>query len=129
VSGFRRGLSSAPRWSIRLETAPVARLVAREGRLEAVELSNGTAVPCEVLLAHPPQRQVDLIRALSIALDDDGYVRIDEKSRETGVAGIYAAGDLTTRMQGAIYAASAATHAAGMINVELTMELASMGAL
>ncbi|MBX3203767.1 MAG: NAD(P)/FAD-dependent oxidoreductase [Labilithrix sp.] len=113
---------------IRLETAPVARLVAREGRLEAVELSNGSAVPCEVLFAHPPQRQVDLIRALGVALDDDGYVRVDDK-RETSVAGIYAAGDLTTRMQAAVFGASAGAQAAAMINVELTMELASTGAL
>lgn len=41
---------------VRLETAPVARLVAREHRLEAVELANGITVPCEVLFAHPPQR-------------------------------------------------------------------------
>ncbi|MBX3220623.1 MAG: NAD(P)/FAD-dependent oxidoreductase [Labilithrix sp.] len=113
---------------IRLETAPVARLVAREGRLEAVELSNGSAVPCEVLFAHPPQRQVDLIRALGVALDDDGYVRVDDK-RETSVAGIYAAGDLTTRMQAAVFGASAGAQAAAMINVELTVELASTGAL
>jgi thioredoxin reductase len=113
---------------IRLETAPVARLVAREKRLEAVELSNGTRVPCEVIFAHPPQRQVELVRALGVALDDDGYVQVDAK-RETSVSGIYAAGDLTTRMQGAILAAAAATQAAAMLNVELTMELASSGAL
>lgn len=114
---------------IQLETAPVARLVARENRLEAVELSNGATVPCEVLFAHPPQRQVELVRTLGVALDDDGYVRVDAMKRETSVAGIYAAGDLTTRMQGAIFAAALGAQAAGMINVELTMELASSGAL
>ncbi|MDI1451117.1 NAD(P)/FAD-dependent oxidoreductase [Polyangium sp. 6x1] len=114
---------------IRFETAPVTRLVAREGRLEAVELSNGTTVPCEVLYAHPPQRQVDLVRALGVALDDDGYVRVDAMKRETSIPGIYAAGDLTTRMQAAIAAASMGTQTAAMINVELTMELVSSGAL
>lgn len=49
--------------------------------------------------------------------------------RETSVPGIYAAGDLTTPGQGAIYAAAASVQAATMINVELTMELASSGAL
>lgn len=114
---------------IRLETAPVARLVAREGRLEAVELSNGEAVPCDVLFAHPPQRQVELVRALGLALDDDGLVRVDPMKRETSIPGIYASGDLTTRMQGAIMAAASGTQAAAMINVELTMDLASTGAL
>jgi len=114
---------------IRLETAPLARLVARDNRLEAVELSNGTTVPCEVLFAHPPQRQIELSRALGLALDDKGYVQVDAMKRETSVPGIYAAGDLTTRMQGAIYAATLGTQAAAMINVELTMELASSGSL
>ena len=114
---------------VRLETSPVARLVARENRLEAVELFDGAAVPREVLFAHPPQRQAELVRALGVALDDDGYVRVDAVKRETSVPGIYASGDLTTRAQGAIVAAASGTQAAAMINVELTMELASTGAL
>lgn len=114
---------------IRVETSPVARLVAREQRLEAVELSNGTRVACEILFAHPPQRQVALVHALGAALDDDGYVRVDPMKGETSVPGIYASGDLTTRKQGAIFAAASGSHAAAAINVELTMELASTGAL
>lgn len=114
---------------IRLETAPVARLIAHDDRLEAVELSNGSIVPCAVLFAHPVQRQVALVRELGVALDDDGYVRIDGMTRETSVAGVYAAGDLTTRMQGAIWAAAAGAHAAVMINVGLTMALVSSGVL
>ncbi len=114
---------------IRLETAPVARLVSRANRLEAIELSNGTSVPCDLLFAHPPQRQVDLVRSLGLAFDDDGYVRVDPMTRETSIAGIYAAGDLTTRMQGAMFAAAAGTQAATTINRELTMELATSRAL
>ncbi len=114
---------------IRLETAPIARLVMHEQRLEAVALANGTTVPCEVLFAHPPQRQVEQVRALGLTLDEHGFVQVDAMTRETSVPGIYAAGDLTTRMQGAIFAAAASTQAAAMINVELMMELATSGAL
>lgn len=114
---------------IRLETAPVERLSARENQLTAVQLANGTSVPCEVLFTHPPQRQVPLVRALGVALDGDGFVQIDAMKRETSVAGVYAAGDLTARMQTAIIAASAGSQAAAMINMELTMELASSGLL
>jgi len=114
---------------VRLETAPIARLVGRERRLEAIELTDGTSVPCDVLFAHPPQQQVELIRALGLALDDDGYVRVDPMKLETSIPGIYAAGDLTTRMQGAILGAAAGTRAAAMINVELTIELATSGAI
>jgi thioredoxin reductase len=49
--------------------------------------------------------------------------------RETSIPGIYAAGDIVTRMQGAVLAAASAGQAAAMINVELTMELATTGAL
>lgn len=114
---------------IRLETEKVARLVARGQALDAVELSNGTRVRCDVLFTHPPQRQVELVRALGLALDGDGYVQVDAMKRETSVPGIYAAGDLTTRMQAAITAAASGTQAAAMINMELTAELASRGML
>jgi thioredoxin reductase len=114
---------------VRLETSPIVQLVARDQMLEAVELSNGTRVPCDVLFAHPPQRQVELVRSLGVALDEGGYVRLDPMTLETSVPGIYASGDLTTRAQGAIFAASSGVHAAARLNVELTMELASTGAL
>jgi thioredoxin reductase len=114
---------------VRLETAPLARLVAREGQLEAIELSDGTQVPRDVLFTHPPQRQVELVRSLGVLLDADGYVQVDAMKRETSVAGIYAAGDLTTRMQAAVTAAASGTQAAAAINGELTMDLASKGEL
>ena len=121
----RATLSTA---GIRLETAPVARLVARGHALTGIELSDGTRVACDALFTHPPQRHVDLIRQLDLALDEHGFVKIDPMRRETSVPGIYAAGDLTTRMQAAIHAAAAGTHAASMINVELSAELAVAGA-
>jgi len=114
---------------IRLAVEPVARLVADGQRLVGVELASGERVPCDVLYAHPPQRQVALVSALGLALDDDGLVRVDPMRRETSIAGIYAAGDLTTRMQGAVLAAAAGVQAAAMINAELTMELAVRGLL
>jgi thioredoxin reductase len=113
---------------IRVETARVAQLVGREGHLDAVLLADGTRVPCEALFAHPPQRQVDLVQALGIALDDDGYVRTDPMKRETSVPGIYASGDLATRMQAAVMAAASGAQAAAMINVDIAMDLASTGA-
>lgn len=122
----RAGLEGA---GIRLETDPVQRLLARDRRLEGVELSTGVTVPRDVIFTHPPQRQVDLVQSLGVALDDDGFVRVDAMKCETSVPGIYAAGDLTTRGQGAIWAAAAGARAGGMINFELTMELASSGTL
>lgn len=110
---------------VRIESAPVQRLLGRGQTLEAVELANGERVPREVLFAHPPQRQVDLVRSLGVELDEHGFVRVEAMKGETSIPGIYAAGDLTTRGQSAIFAASAAVLAAGMLNLELTSELLS----
>ena len=114
---------------IRIATPPISRLVGEHGRLEAVALGDGTTMACSALFAHPPQHQVALVRQLGVAVDDDGYVKTDPMTRETSVRGIYAAGDLTSRMQGAIMAAAASAQAAAMINLELSLELAASGAL
>lgn len=114
---------------IRLETAPIARLIARDGRLESIALKTGESVACAVLFAHPSQRQVDLVRTLGVEVDEHGYLVVDAMRRETSVPGIYAAGDLSSRAQAAIFAASAGTHAATILNRELTAELVMRGAL
>jgi thioredoxin reductase len=89
-----------------------------------IELVDGSVVGCDALFAHPPQQQVELVRALGLALDTEGFVQVDPTTRETSVPGIYAAGDLAWRMQAAILAAAGGTQAATMINHELTTELA-----
>lgn len=114
---------------VRLEPRAVQRLQVRGGQLEHVELAGGDRVPCDVLFAHPPQQQVELVRALGVALDPDGFVQVEPVSRQTSVPGVYAAGDLTSRMQGAVFAAAHGVQAAAMLNHELTVELAMSGAL
>ncbi len=107
---------------VRVQTAPIARLEGASGKLASIVLEGGVTIACDALFAHPPQRHVDVVRALGLALDDDGYVRVDPMRKETSIPGIFAAGDLTTRMQGAIFAAAAGVQAASMMNLELTME-------
>lgn len=110
---------------VQLRTDPIARLQRRGHELSGVELANGETVPCEILFAHPVQRHVDLVASLPIGLDGEGFVRVDAMTRETSMPGVYAAGDLTTRAQGAIFAAAMGAQAAGMLNHELTAELVS----
>jgi thioredoxin reductase len=111
------------RAGIKLVAEPVSRLIGREQRIESVELSNGVRVPCELLFAHPPQQQVELVTMLGVELDDDGHVRVDPTKRETSIPGVYAAGDLSTHMQGALLAAASGTQAAVALNAELSMDL------
>jgi thioredoxin reductase len=114
---------------VRLEDRRIARLRPNGDRLEAVEFADGGALPRDVLFLHPPQRQVDLVRALRLALDSKGYVQVDEAQRETSRPGIYAGGDLVMEAQGALLAAASGLQAAARLNHALTLELAAGGAL
>ncbi len=108
---------------IAVEERPITSLALRDDRpdaLAAVVLADGTRVARDVLFARPPQRQTDLVTSLGLALDDHGFVRLDDH-RQTSRPGVYAAGDLATMMQGAVMAAAAGTMAAAMITHDLSM--------
>jgi len=116
------------RAEVRLVEPRIRRLVVSAsdaGALEAVELEDGTRVARDVLFVHPPQKQVPLVeslaRTMGLALDDMGFVRVDA-FQQTSVPGLYAAGDLTTRLQGALVAAAAGAMSAYRMNHELNME-------
>lgn len=111
------------RAGIRIEERPVVGLRAHDGKLTAVELAGGAEVTREILFMRPPQRQTPLVTSLGLALDAQGFVRVDEQG-QTSVPGIYAAGDSTTMMQGALLAAAAGMNAAARLNHALNMELA-----
>ncbi len=114
---------------IGIEERPIARLVADGDRLARVEMTGGEPVRMEILFARPPQRQVPVVQALGLALDTGGYLRVDERFRETSIPGIFAAGDLVTAQQSAIIAAASAMHAASALNHGLIAELAAAGLL
>lgn len=103
-----------------LEERPIESLRSERGVLTAVVLGGGVAVPRRVLFARPPQRQAPLVTGLGLTLDENGFVALNER-KETSVAGIYAAGDLTTQMQGAIMAAAGGVMAAAMATHELVL--------
>jgi thioredoxin reductase len=121
----RAKLSTA---GIPIEERPIARLLTEGAQLLGIELGDGTKVARDVLFVHPPQRQVDVVRALGLALDDAGFVKTDPMMRTTSIPGIYAGGDLMMGMQSAIGAAAAGVHAAAVLNHELTVERALQGA-
>jgi thioredoxin reductase len=114
------------RAGVRLEERRIRQLHSREQHLHSVELVDGTHVPRQVLFARPPQRQVKVVQQLGLALDEQGFVRVDFHM-ETSVPGIHAAGDLTTLLQGALIAAAAGAQAGYMMNHMLTMESALRG--
>lgn len=110
------------RAGVRIEERRIEALRHTGGKLESVSLAGGVELARDVLFMHPPQRQTPLVTALGVALDERGYVRVDEH-RKTSIPGVYAAGDLTTPKQNAIMAAADAAYAAAMLNHGLTVEL------
>lgn len=109
------------RAGVKLERRPVVRAVGDGERLVGLEVGGGgerEVVPCEALIARPPQGQTALVRGLGLELDEAGFVRVDAK-RQTSRAGIFAAGDLCTAMQSAIGAAAAGQMVAAMVSVDL----------
>ncbi|WP_338872774.1 NAD(P)/FAD-dependent oxidoreductase [Myxococcus stipitatus] len=130
-AGFQLSAEQRERLSraeVRIVEGQVRRLVlSSDGQaLQAVELEDGTQVPQDVLVVHPPQRQVPLVNALGLALDELGFVKVDA-TLETSIPGIYAAGDLTTRLQGALLSAAAGAQAAYRMNHLLNMEAVGAG--
>ncbi|WP_455568620.1 FAD-dependent oxidoreductase [Streptomyces inhibens] len=118
VSCPHRGCRAAWRQGVRAEHQVVAAVglgavqsstarSASAGRtLHTVELADGTRIARQTLLWSLPQEQVPLVRRLTktlgLALDDDGFVTVDD-TRRTGVPGPYAAGDPAYRLTAALH--------------------------
>ena len=60
---------------VRFEPRRIAQLHVDGSSLTEIELVGGERVPCKVLYAHPPQHQVDVVKALGLDLDPQGYVQ------------------------------------------------------
>ena len=114
---------------IPVDERPLARLVASDGQLERIEFAGGGSLRREILFIHPPQRQVETVRALRLETDAHGLLRVDDMTQETSTPGIYAAGDIITRAQAALLAAASGMRAATAMNHQLTAEMAIAGVL
>ena len=96
--------------------------------LGAVRLAGGDERPCAALFVRPRQRQVPVVEALGLALDDQHFLRVDDEQR-TSIPAIYAAGDLVCHDHGALAAAASGSRAAHRLNHELTLATVRAGLL
>lgn len=100
----------------------VERLAGSHGRLEAVVLEGGEAVPRAGLFFSPTQElRSDLASRLGCPLTEDGHVEADEYGR-TGVPGVYVAGDTAPGPQQVGAAAASGTTAGAYLNNDLLEE-------
>jgi thioredoxin reductase len=107
------------RFGVQIEERKIVGFRAQDGKLCAVQVEGGE-VARDALVVKPPQVQTGLVTRLGVALDEMGFVKVNEQG-QTSIPGIYAAGDLATMKQGALGGAAAGQMAAAMLNHELTM--------
>jgi len=133
LTGWTRDLTflthGAPLDDVARARLDAARIVVDERRVEgfvgeshtmrAVRFADDAEIACGVLYAHPVQRQVPVVETLGLTKDEHGFVQVDPMRKETSRKGVFAAGDLASGMQSAIFGAAAGTHAAAFIVHEL----------
>ena len=101
-------------------TQPIAALEGEAPALSHVRFKDGTAVARQALFVVSGQRQVSLVTGLDLAQNEMGYVIVDEMMR-TNAPMLWAAGDVTSRMQQVIESAAQGLKAGAMINATLTL--------
>lgn len=118
----RDQLDRASRCGVKVRAEPIARLAARDGRLESVVFTQGPPLPCHSLFFNTPQFQRSPLAAmLGCAFREDGGVASSNKQC-TDVPGLYIAGDADKDVQFLIVAAAEGATAAVAINRELQDE-------
>ena len=103
---------------IGVRTAPVAELVAVDGHLDAIRFDDGTSLARQAVFVIGVPRIPELVANLELALDERGFVSVDEDGA-TSTPGLWAAGDLTSRRHQVIEAAAQGLRAATAINRHL----------
>lgn len=90
-------------------------------KVESVSLDSGEKIETGTLLWIPPKRPSPLIQKLvenmGVELDEQGYVKTD-KTQQTNVKGLFAAGDVQNPYSGALEAA----HTGGMAATSMVHE-------
>jgi thioredoxin reductase len=107
---------------IQVKTGRVTGLSHERGRLRAVAFERGESEPCDALFFATGQHQAsELARSLGCRFNSKGAVRTG-RHEETGIPGLFVAGDASRDVQLAIVAAAEGVKAAFAINRELQEE-------
>ena len=100
------------------------RVVALHGpgrTLEEIELEGGARIAADALVVSPPKRQSDVVLMLGVALDENGYVKVNEQL-ETSTRDLYVCGDARGERPHAVIASADGATVAMHVAETLTME-------
>ena len=120
VDGLARTLAVelAPR-GVRVVEGEARRLVVENDRVTGFELADGSVLAADAVFLAPTWVAKDgPLTALGCEIGDDGFVKVDTTGR-TSVPGVWAAGNVTSPGGQGIFAASAGSTAAAMVNADL----------
>jgi thioredoxin reductase len=107
---------------VRWQLGRIARLEGTEGQLERVVMASGEVIPRRGLFFHTRPRQRSLLASkLGCAFTRKGAVKT-RKMEDTGIPGLYVAGDASRDVQFVIVAAAEGAKAALAINKSLRIE-------
>ncbi|MFL6131452.1 MAG: NAD(P)/FAD-dependent oxidoreductase [Nocardioidaceae bacterium] len=113
---------------VRVLEAEITGLHGEEGKLESVELADGSTVKCEAIFLHPAQQQTPVVQDLGVDVNEGGFVVVEkdygapggpQHVMETSQSGVFAAGDLTSPAQSAVLATFEGSLAGQMILLSL----------
>jgi thioredoxin reductase len=114
--------SDLGRFGVSVQEERIVSLQARGETLEAVVFADGSELRRRALFMRPRQQPAaDLAARLGCQHTEQNLVAVDEWG-QTSVAGVFAAGDLTTPMQQIVRAAALAAASAAWINHQLAAE-------
>jgi thioredoxin reductase len=107
---------------IQIIETPVERLEGKGEQLESILFADGTQLARRALYLQPKlTQQSNLAATLGCTLSEMGFVQVDAMMR-TNVAGVYAAGDMTTMRRQVLFAAAQGAMAASALTLELSTE-------
>jgi thioredoxin reductase len=103
-----------------VHTGRVAALEGPGSELSQIRFADGSVLARGGLFVVAPQHQVPVVQALGLTLDQQGYVQVDFGQRSS-LPMLWAAGDLTSRLQQVMEAAAQGLRAGAMITAALTV--------
>lgn len=116
-------LQELTRHGIQVYEGPIQTIISEEGMVSAVELTDGTRIPCTGIFFQPKlQTGSDLPKMLGCNVTETGTIVVDPQGK-TSVPGVFSAGDAASELYQAITAASLGALTAVSINNELNFEV------
>lgn len=107
------------RFGINVVEQPIATLESADSQIQAIRFSDGTALACDALFIRPKStHRTTFAHDLGCKVNEHNVVQVDLRGR-TSIAGVYAAGDLSSPMRSVAIAVAQGVAAGYGINADL----------